>query len=63
MDLRQVFVANYAGSAIRKGYLLAHEADVNRSYMSTLGKGASYPRLEIIGKLLRPSFRLSLPSY
>jgi transcriptional regulator with XRE-family HTH domain len=30
---------------------LAYEADVNRSYMSTLERGASYPGLEIIGRL------------
>ena len=30
---------------------MAYEADVNRSYMSTLERGASYPGPEIIGKL------------
>ena len=30
---------------------LAHEAGINRSYMSRLEKGASYPGLEIIAKL------------
>jgi transcriptional regulator with XRE-family HTH domain len=30
---------------------LAHEAGINRSYMSKLEKGASYPGLEIIAKL------------
>jgi len=32
---------------------LAHEAGINRSYMSKLEKGASYPGLEIIPKLAR----------
>jgi transcriptional regulator with XRE-family HTH domain len=31
--------------------VLAFEADVNRTCMSKLEKGASYPGLEIIGKL------------
>ena len=30
---------------------LAHRAGVNRTYMSKLEKGASYPELEIIAKL------------
>jgi transcriptional regulator with XRE-family HTH domain len=30
---------------------LAYEAGINRSYMSKLEKGASYPGLEIIAKL------------
>jgi transcriptional regulator with XRE-family HTH domain len=46
---------------------LAFEADVNRSYMSRLEKGASYPGLEIIGKLsivleIEPAELLKLPS-
>ena len=54
MDLRQVFAANLRRLRHAKGLSqegLAYEADVNRSYMSTLEKGASYPGLEIIGKL------------
>jgi transcriptional regulator with XRE-family HTH domain len=40
---------------------------VNRSYMSRLEKGASYPGLEIIGKLaavleVEPTELLSLPA-
>jgi transcriptional regulator with XRE-family HTH domain len=30
---------------------LAHEAGINRSYMSKVEKGASYPGLEIVAKL------------
>jgi transcriptional regulator with XRE-family HTH domain len=30
---------------------LAHEAGINRSYMSKLEKGATYPGLKIIAKL------------
>ena len=54
MDLRQVFAANLRRLRHAKGLSqedLAHEAAVNRSYMSKLEKGASYPGLEIIGKL------------
>jgi transcriptional regulator with XRE-family HTH domain len=54
MDLRQVFAANLRRLRHAKGLSqedLAYEADVNRSYMSTLERGASYPGLEIIGKL------------
>ena len=57
MDLRQVFAANLRRLRHAKGLSqedLAYEADVNRSYMSKLEKGASYPGLEIIGKLARP---------
>ena len=46
---------------------LAYEADVNRSYMSTLERGATYPGLEIIGKLagvlgVEPAELLRLPA-
>jgi ribosome-binding protein aMBF1 (putative translation factor) len=54
MDLRHVFAANLRRLRHAKGLSqedLAYEADVNRSYMSKLEKGASYPGLEIIGKL------------
>jgi len=54
MDLRQVFAANLHRLRHAKGLSqegLAYEADVNRSYMSKLEKGASFPGLEIIGKL------------
>jgi transcriptional regulator with XRE-family HTH domain len=54
MDLRQVFATNLRRHRHAKGLSqedLAYEASVNRSYMSRLEKGASYPGLEIIGKL------------
>jgi transcriptional regulator with XRE-family HTH domain len=70
MDLRQVFAANLRRLRHAKGLSqedLAHEADVNRSYMSTLEKGVSYPGLEIIGKLAKvlevePAELLKLPA-
>jgi transcriptional regulator with XRE-family HTH domain len=54
MDLRQVFAANLRRFRHAKGLsqeALAYEAGVNRTYMSKLEKGGSYPGLEIIGKL------------
>jgi transcriptional regulator with XRE-family HTH domain len=56
MDLRQIFAANLRRLRHARGLSqedLAYEADVNRTYMSKLEKGASYPGLEIIGKLAR----------
>jgi transcriptional regulator with XRE-family HTH domain len=53
-DLRDAFAANLRRIRHAKGISqedLAHEAGINRSYMSKLEKGASYPGLEIIGKL------------
>ena len=46
---------------------LAHEAEINRSYMSKLEKGVSYPGLEIIAKLatvleVEPAELLRVPS-
>jgi len=69
MDLRQVFAANLRRLRHAKGLSqeeLAYEADVNRSYMSVLEKGVSYPGLEIIGKLaavldVEPAEFLTLP--
>ena len=54
MDLRQVFAANLRRLRYERGLsqeALAHEAGVNRTYLSKLEKGASYAGLEIIGKL------------
>jgi transcriptional regulator with XRE-family HTH domain len=70
MDLRQVFAANLRRLRHTKGLSqeeLAYDADVNRSYMSRLEKGASYPGLEIIGKLatvleIEPAELLKLPA-
>jgi transcriptional regulator with XRE-family HTH domain len=53
-DLRLAFAANLRRLRHAKGISqedLAHEAGINRSYMSKLEKGASYPGLEIIAKL------------
>ena len=53
-DLRQVFAANLRRLRHAKGISqedLAYEADVNRTYLSKLEKGVSYPGLEIIAKL------------
>jgi transcriptional regulator with XRE-family HTH domain len=69
MDLRQVFAANLRRLRHTKGLSqedLAYEAEVNRSYMSTLERGASYPGLEIIVKLaavlgVEPAELLRLP--
>jgi transcriptional regulator with XRE-family HTH domain len=69
MDLRQVFAANLRRLRHAKGLsqeVLAHEAGVNRSYMSTLERGGSYPGFEIIGKLatalgVEPAEFLRLP--
>jgi transcriptional regulator with XRE-family HTH domain len=54
MDLREVFAANLRRLRHAKGLSqeeLAYEADVNRTYLSKLEKGASYAGLEIIGKI------------
>jgi transcriptional regulator with XRE-family HTH domain len=54
MDLRQVFAANLRRLRHEKGLsqeALAHEAGINRSYMSKLERGGSYVGLEVIGKL------------
>jgi transcriptional regulator with XRE-family HTH domain len=69
MDLRQVFAANlrrlrHARELSQED--IAHDAGVNRSYMSKIEKGATYVGLEIIGKLARvlkvePADLLRLP--
>lgn len=54
MDLRQTFAVNLRRLRHASGLSqedLAYEADVNRTYMSKLEKGATYVGLEIIGKL------------
>ena len=56
MDLRQAFAANLRRLRHAKGISqeeLAYAAGVNRTYLSKLEKGASYPGLEIIAKLAR----------
>jgi transcriptional regulator with XRE-family HTH domain len=69
MDLRHVFAANLRRLRHAKGISqedLAYTAGVNRTYVSKLEKGASYPGLEIIGKLaavlnVEPAELLRLP--
>ena len=54
MDLRDVFAANLRRLRHEKGVSqddLAYEAEVSRSYLSQLEKGAFYASLKIIGKL------------
>ena len=53
-DLRKAFAANLRRLRHASGKSqedLAYEAAVNRTYVSKLEKGASYPGLEIIAKL------------
>ncbi len=53
-DLRQAFATNLRRLRHAKGISqedLAYRAGVNRTYMSKLEKGASYPGLEIIAKI------------
>jgi transcriptional regulator with XRE-family HTH domain len=54
MDLRDVFAANLRRLRNAKGLAqddLAYEAEVSRSYLSQLEKGAFYASLKIVGKL------------
>ena len=54
MDLREVFAGNLRRVRHAKGMSqddLAYEAQISRSYLSQLEKGAFYASLKIIGKL------------
>ena len=70
MDLRDVFAANLRRLRHEKGLSqddLAHEAEVSRSYLSQLEKGAFYASLKIIGRLaealgVEPAELLKLPA-
>ena len=70
MDIRQVFAANLRRLRHEKGLsqeALAHDAAVNRSYLSRLEKGATYAGLEIIARLaavlaVEPAELLRLPN-
>jgi len=56
MDYRHVFATNLRRLRTEKGYsqeALAHEAGVNRTYMSKLEKGDSFVGLEVIVKLAK----------
>lgn len=68
--MRQVFARNLRRLRHARGLsqeALAFEAEVNRTYLSKLEKGASYAGLEIIGKLavvleVEPAVLLKLPA-
>jgi transcriptional regulator with XRE-family HTH domain len=70
MDLRDVFAANLRRLRHEKGLSqddLAYEAEVSRSYLSQLEKGAFYASLKIIGRLaealgVEPAELLKLPT-
>jgi transcriptional regulator with XRE-family HTH domain len=70
MDLREVFATNLRRLRHEKGLSqddLAYEAEVSRSYLSQLEKGAHYASLKIVGRLaealaVEPSEFLKPPS-
>jgi transcriptional regulator with XRE-family HTH domain len=70
MDLREVFALNLRRLRHAKGLSqddLAYEAEVSRSYLSQLEKGAFYASLKIVGKLanvldVEPAELLRLPT-
>lgn len=54
MDLREVFATNLRQLRNARGLSqddLAYEAEISRSYLSQLEKGAFYASLKIVGKL------------
>lgn len=56
MDLRQIFATNLRRFRREKKLsqeTLADEADINRSYLSTLERGSTYVGLEILGRLAK----------
>jgi transcriptional regulator with XRE-family HTH domain len=56
MDYRHVFATNLRRLRTEKGYsqeALAHDAGVNRTYMSKLEKGGSFVGLELMVKLAK----------
>ena len=69
MDLREVFATNLRRLRHAKGLSqddLAYEAEVSRSDLSQLEKGAFYASLKIVGKLatvlkVEPAELLKLP--
>ena len=69
MDLREVFAGNLRRLRREKGLSqdeLAYEAEVSRSYLSQIEKGALYVSLKIIGRLasalkVEPAEFLRLP--
>ena len=69
MDLRDVFATNLRRLRHEKGLSqddLAYEAEVSRSYLSQLEKGAFYASLRIVGRIAdalgaEPAELLKLP--
>lgn len=56
MDYRHVFATNLRRLRTERGYsqeVLAHEAGVNRTYMSKLEKGGSFVGLEVMVRLAK----------
>ena len=70
MDLRDVFAANLRRLRHAKGLSqddLAYEAEISRSYLSQIEKGAFYASLKIVGKIAKtlgvePAELLKLPA-
>ena len=69
MDLREVFATNLRRLRHGKGLSqddLAYEAEISRSYLSQIEKGAFFASLKILGKLaialgVEPAELLKLP--
>ena len=69
MDLREVFAANLRRLRHAKGLSqddLAYEAEISRSYLSQVEKGAFFASLKIIGRLaealnVEPAELLKMP--
>ena len=69
MDLREVFAANLRRLRHAKGLSqddLAYEAEVSRSYLSQLEKGAFHASLKVVAKLataleVEPAELLKMP--
>jgi transcriptional regulator with XRE-family HTH domain len=69
MDLREVFATNLRRLRHAKGLSqddLAYEAEVSRSYLSQIEKGAFFASLKIVGRLaealgVEPAELLKLP--
>ena len=70
MDLREVFATNLRRLRRQRGLSqddLAYEAEVSRSYLAQLEKGAYHASLKIVGRLadalgVEPADLLKLPS-
>lgn len=55
MDLRQLFATNLRRIRHQQGLSqeqLAHDAEIDRAYVSRVERGVTYVGLEIIGKLV-----------